>query len=54
MNTPLSDSDWAKLDVLLKNKDENLNKKISLCISIVLLLGVFIVVFAFFIFEIFK
>ncbi|MBG6060612.1 hypothetical protein IWX83_000377 [Flavobacterium sp. CG_9.1] len=54
MNTPPSDSDWAKLDILLKNKDENLNKKINLCVSAVLLLGVFIVVFAFFIVALFK
>jgi hypothetical protein len=54
MNTPLSDSDWAKLDVLLKNKDESISKTINLCVSAVLLLGVFIIVFTFFIFVIFK
>lgn len=54
MNIPLSDSDWAKLDLLLKNTDTNLNKKINLCVSAVLLLGVFIVVFAFFILVIYK
>lgn len=54
MNTPLSDSDWAKLDILLKNKDVNLSKTINLCVSAVLLLGVFIIVFTFFIFVIFK
>jgi len=54
MNTPLSDSDWVKLDVLLKNKDVNLSKTINLCVSAVLLLGVFIIGFTFFIFVIFK
>lgn len=54
MNTPLSDSDWAKLDVLLKNKDVDLSKTINRCVSAVLLLGVFIIVFIFFIFVIFK
>jgi hypothetical protein len=54
MNTPPSDSDWAKLDILLKNKDVNLSKTINLCVSAVLILGVFIMVFAFFIFVIFK
>lgn len=54
MNTPLSDSDWAKLDILLKNKDVNLSKTINLFVSAVLLLGVLIIVFTFFIFVIFK
>ena len=54
MNTPPSDSDWAKLDVLLKNKDENLNNKINVFSNKVLLVGVFVVVFVFFIFAIFK
>lgn len=54
MNTPPSDSDWAKLDILLKNKDLNLYTIINLSIGAILLLGVFIIVFAFFILIIFK
>lgn len=54
MNTPPSDSDWAKLDILIKSKDVNLYKIINLSVGAILLLGVFIIVFAFFNVVLFK